>query len=98
MGEETRRQGDKGTRRRKIQISLSPTPLVSLSPCPLVPLSPSPLFPFLLTGYIGSYQNSRSSFRAIKSQTQLRGRVMKNRRLALAVVIVFVTLMTGRRL
>src|SRR5215510_2403248 len=55
------------------------------------------LFGSLFTGYIWSYQNSRSFFRAIKSQTELRGWIMKNRRLALAVVIVFVTLMTGLR-
>src|SRR5262249_48760061 len=64
------------------------------SPFP-IPHSPFPLFPFLITGYIWSYQNSHSSFRTIKSQTKLRGWIMKNRRLTLAVVIVFAALMIG---
>src|SRR6266545_4844200 len=88
-------QGDEKFQSPCFYISRSPLILVPLSPCPLVPLSPTPLFPFLITGYIWPYQNSRSFFRAIESQTQLRGWVMKNRRLALAVVIVFAALMIG---
>src|SRR5262245_20243761 len=91
----TRGQGDKekgrGGKCRDKEIWIFRL-LVSHSPCPLVSRS---LFPFLITGYIWSYQNSRSFFRAIKSQTGLRGWIMKNRRLTLAVVIVFAALMIG---
>src|SRR5262245_17529269 len=61
------------------------------------PHSPSPIPHSPFTGYIWLYQNSRGIFRAIKSQAQLRGWVMKNSRLALAVVIVFAVLMAGAR-
>src|SRR5262245_50087706 len=60
MGKETRRQEDKGTRRRGNVETGRFEFVVSLSPTPLVPLSPTPLFPFIFTGYIWSYQNSRS--------------------------------------
>src|SRR5262249_32375729 len=96
----TRGVGDKETKNPNLLVPTFPPLPFSLSPCPLVPHSPCPLvsqslFPFLFTGYIWSYQNSRSFFRAIKSQTGLRGWIMKNRRLTLAVVIVFAALMIG---
>src|SRR5215475_7174535 len=78
---EMRRQGDLNFSSPCLPLPLSPCLPLPLSPClhspcPLVPLPPIPLFPFLFTGYIWSYQNSRSFFRAIKSQTDLRGWIM----------------------
>src|SRR5262245_29726900 len=91
-------QGDKGSGRQRDEYFKTPCLYISPSPLLLVPLSPCPLVsqslsPFLITGYIWSYQNSRSFFRAIKSQTELRGWIMNNRRLTLAIVIVFAALM-----